>query len=272
MKKIFILLFLIFTSMSIVACKTEKNIAPTTDNPSASTDLITQEKGALTVAAASSLTEAFTKIGTAFEASNNCQITFSFASTATLSEQITNGAPFDVFAAADENAITGLDAKSLILPETRQIYAIGRIGIATFKGRGIDAATMDDLKDPNIKIIAIASPEHAPYGLAAKQALETAGLWETLEPKIVFGKNIAETLSYLMTGNADVAIIARSQSDEATLNYSMIDSEMHAPLTQAMAVLSDTDNEELASAFVAFVNGPKGKEIMQQYGFVIPGE
>ncbi|VDN48376.1 Molybdate ABC transporter substrate-binding protein [Petrocella atlantisensis] len=272
MKNKLILLFLILTSLSLAGCNTKENIASTIDLSRESADSMSQEKSGLTVAAASSLTEAFTEIGTAFETLNNCHITFSFASTATLSEQITNGAPFDVFAAANESAITGLDAKDLILSETRQICAIGRIGIATYKGRGIQATTMDDLRDSNIKIIAIASPEHAPYGLAAKQAIETAGLWETLEPKIVFGKNIAETLSYLTTGNADVAIIALSQKDEATLNYSMIDSDMHAPLTQAMAVLSDTDNEELARAFVAFVNGPEGKEIMQKYGFVTPGE
>ncbi|MDF1617511.1 molybdate ABC transporter substrate-binding protein [Petrocella sp. FN5] len=272
MKKNFLILFLILSIMSLFGCNTKENIASKTDSPNESADSITQEKSALTIAAAASLTEAFIEIGAAFEASKNCRVTFSFASTATLSEQITNGAPFDVFAAANESAITGLDEKGLILSDTRQIYAIGRIGIASYKGRGVEATTMDGLKDPNIKIIAIASPEHAPYGLAAKQAIETAELWDILEPKIVFGKNIAETLSYLMTGNADVAIIALSQKDELTLNYSIIDSDMHAPLTQAMAVLSDTDNEELAKSFVAFVNGPKGKEIMHQYGFVTPEE
>jgi molybdate transport system substrate-binding protein len=272
MKKNFILLFLILTGMSLTGCDTKENIASTTDNPGESADPITQEKGELTIAAASSLTEGFTEIGAAFEISNNCSVTLSFGSTGTLVEQITNGAPFDIFAAANESAITDLDEKGAIFSDTTQIYAIGRIGIATYKGREIEATTLEDLKNPKIKVIAIASPEHAPYGLAAKQAIEAAGLWDTLEPKIVFGKNIAETLTYLTTGNADVAFIALSQNDETILNFYMIDSSMHAPLNQAMAVIKDTKNEALARQFIEYVNGPKGKEIMQKYGFVTPEE
>lgn len=272
MKKSLILLFLILTCLSLTSCNTKENIASTTDISSESAGLITQEKGELTIAAASSVTEAFTEIGAAFEASNNCRITLSFGSTGTLVEQITNGAPFDIFAAANESAITGLDEKGSILSDTIQIYATGRIGIATYKGREIEATTLEDLKNPKIKVIAIASPEHAPYGLAAKQAIETAGLWETLEPKIVFGKNIAETLTYLTTGNADVAFIALSQKDETTLNYNLIDSSMHAPLNQAMAIVKDTQNEALARQFIDYVNGPKGKEIMGKYGFITPKE
>ncbi|PKM57552.1 MAG: molybdate ABC transporter substrate-binding protein [Firmicutes bacterium HGW-Firmicutes-3] len=272
MKINLIMLLIIITSLSIAGCDAKENILSTTDTSSESVDLITQEKGELTVAAASDLTKAFTDLGTAFEASNNCTVTFSFGSTGMLAEQIMNGAPFDVFAAANEIIITDLDEKGFILSDTIQLYALGRIGLTTLKDSKFEVRTMDDLKNPEIKVIAIANPDHAPYGLAAKQAIETADLWDILEPKMIFGKNISETLSYLTTGNADVAFIALSLKDEATLDFNLIDSDMHEPLRQAMAVVKDTQNEVLARAFIDYVNGPEGKEIMQKYGFVTPGE
>ena len=272
MKKNLILLFLILTSLSLAGCNTKENIASTTEISSQSETMTIQEKGELTVAAASDLTKAFTELGTAFESTNNCKVTFSFGSTGMLAEQIINGAPFDVFAAANESIITDLDEKDSIISDTIQLYALGRIGLATLKDSNFEVRTMDDLKNPEFKVIAIANPDHAPYGLAAKQAIETAELWDTLEPKMIFGKNISETLSYLTTGNADVAFIALSLNDEATLDFNLIDSDMHEPLRQAMAVVKHTQNEVLARAFIEYVNGPEGKEIMQKYGFVTPGE
>lgn len=272
MKKNLILLFLILTSLSLAGCNTKENIASTTEISSQSETMTIQEKGELTVAAASDLTKAFTELGTAFESTNNCKVTFSFGSTGMLAEQIINGAPFDVFAAANESIITDLDEKDSIISDTIQLYALGRIGLATLKDSNFEVRTMDDLKNPEFKVIAIANPDHAPYGLAAKQAIETADLWDTLEPKMIFGKNISETLSYLTTGNADVALIALSLNDEATLDFNLIDSDMHEPLRQAMAVVKHTQNEVLARAFIEYVNGPEGKEIMQKYGFVTPGE
>lgn len=258
MKKRVIAQFLIIILIGLTGCASGQNKA-TKD-----------EKSELTVAAASDLTKAFTEIGAAFEQSNNCTVIFSFGSTGTLAEQILNGAPFDVFAAANESVINDLNIKGSIVSETIQLYAIGRIGITTLKTAQVDASTMEALTDPAIKIIAIANPEHAPYGLAAKQAMMTSGLWDTLEPKLIFGKNISETLTYLTTGNADAAIIALSLNDESTLNFTLVDSDMHEPLRQAMAVVKSTKNEDLARKFNAYVNSPEGKKIMANYGFTTP--
>lgn len=272
MKKILILLFLFLTSINLTGCNTRENITTNTNISGESANQITQEKGELTVAAASDLQKAFTELGSAFESSNNCTVTFSFGSTGMLAEQIINGAPFDVFAAANESILTDLDEKGSIVSDTIQLYALGRIGLATLKDSKFEVKTMEDLKDSDIKVIAIANPDHAPYGLATKQAMETADLWDTLEPKMIFGKNISETLSYLTTGNADVAFIALSLNDEATLNFSLIDSDMHEPLKQAIAVIKRTKNEVLARQFLKYVNSIEGKEIMRQYGFVTPEE
>jgi molybdate transport system substrate-binding protein len=131
---------------------------------------------------------------------------------------------------------------------------------------------MEDLLKDDVKKIAIANPEHAPYGLAAKQALETAGLWDKLESKMVYGKNISETLSFITTGNADAGFIALSLNDESTLNFNLIDGSMHEPLRQSMAIIKNSKEEALGRKFVEYVNSKEGKEIMSKYGFITPEE
>ncbi|NDL66803.1 molybdate ABC transporter substrate-binding protein [Anaerotalea alkaliphila] len=272
MKKKLIALLLLAAVVGSTGCAAQQASAPSANAPASTGGTAAQEKAELTIAAASSLTNAFTEMGEAFEAANGCTVTFSFGSTGTLSEQVTNGAPFDVFAAANESDVTALDEKGLLLSDTVQVYAMGRLGIATLKAGGFEAATMEDLTDPGIKVIAIANPEHAPYGLAAKQAMESAGLWETLEPKLVYGKNISETLSYLTTGNADAAFISLSLDDGETLDFHLVDADAHEPLRQAMAVVGNTGNEELARKFAEHVNSPQGQELMGRHGFMAPGE
>ncbi|MBU4540142.1 MAG: molybdate ABC transporter substrate-binding protein [Firmicutes bacterium] len=261
MKKNMILVLLVLVLAVLSGCRASQ----TTDSKDNSAS---EPQKALTVAAASDLTKAFTEVGAAFEEANNCKVTFSFGSTGTLSEQIVNGAPFDVFASASQTVMDDLDSKAFIVSETKQLYALGRIGLVTMKNSLIEAKTMEDLLNPEIKKIAIANPDHAPYGLAAKQALTTAGLWETLEPKLVYGNNISDTLSLITTGNADTGFVALSLYDQATLNFSLIDAKMHNPLKQSMAVIKGTKEEELGKKFVEYVNSEQGREIMSRYGFV----
>ncbi|TYQ18257.1 UNVERIFIED_CONTAM: molybdate transport system substrate-binding protein [Acetivibrio alkalicellulosi] len=236
------------------------------------TGTISSQKATLTIAAASDLTNAFSEIGEAFEKKHDCIITFSFGSTGMLAEQIANGAPFDVFAAANEIVIYELDTKGHIKSETKQLYALGRIGIVTLKGSHLEVFTLEDLLNPEIVKISIANPYHAPYGLAAKQALITAGLWERLESKMVYGKNISEALTFITTKNAEAGIIALSLKDDSLMNFNLINESMHEPLRQSMAVINSTKEEELARKFVEFVNSKEGKEIMSKYGFVTPEE
>jgi molybdate transport system substrate-binding protein len=228
-------------------------------------------KQELTVAAASSLTGAFTEMGKKFEEDNHCIVTFSFGSTGNLSEQIVNGAPFDVFAAADVSSVDDLGTKDFLLPHTNHVFTVGQIGIATLKDGTAQAQTIEDLLSPTIKKIAIASPEHAPYGSAAKQALMKAGVWDKLEPKLVYGKNISEALTLVTTGNAEAGFIALSLKND-NLNFSLIDAEMHAPLSQAMAIVKNTKQEDLAKKFLGYVTSKNGQEIMSEYGFLPPDE
>jgi molybdate transport system substrate-binding protein len=227
-------------------------------------------RGALTIAAASNMIKAFEEIGPAFENANDCEVVFSFGSTGTLTEQIINGAPFDIFVAADENALELLESKKIILSDTRRIFALGRIGVATSKNGNVMATSMEDLLGDSIKKIAIANPDHAPFGLAAKQALISSGLWDQLEPKLVYGKNISDAMTYVTTGNADAGIIASSLNDDSLLNFTLIQYDAHEPLQQTAAVIKSTEQVELARAFIEFITSETGRQILIKYGFAIP--
>lgn len=224
----------------------------------------------LTVAAASDLIAAFEEIGREFEATQKIKVVFVFGSTGMLTRQIENGAPMDLFAAANVAYVDQLEQKGLIIPDTKAIYARGRITLWTTFDSPVKLETVSDLTRPEIKRIAIANPDHAPYGLAAKQAFESAGVWEAVKPKLVYGDNIRQTLQYAETGNVDVSIVALSLSQQSKGRWTLIPEQLHQPIDQGLAVIRSTHNEQAARAFASFVTGPRGKEILAKYGFAFP--
>ena len=224
----------------------------------------------LTVAAASDLTPAFEEIGREFQSSHKIKVTFVFGSTGLLTRQIENGAPFDLFAAANVSYVDELEQKGLIVPGTKAVYARGRITLWTPAESTLRLETISDLARPEVMRVAIANPDHAPYGLAARQALESAGIWEAVKPKLVYGDNIRQTLQYAQTGNVEVAIVALSLSTQTKGRWTLIPEELHQPLDQGLAVMKSTRNEQAARAFEAFVTGPQGRAILQKYGFSFP--
>lgn len=226
----------------------------------------------LTVAAASDLVPAFEELGPIFEQRTGIKVTFSFGSTGMLTQQIANGAPMDLFAAANVAYIDELEKKGLIVTETKALYARGRITLWTLKNAPYQPAQLTDLTRAEIKRIAIANPEHAPYGLAARQAFETAGIWEALKPKLVYAENIRQALQFAQTGNVDVAIVALSLSLNSNGHYEVIPENLHQPLDQALAVIKGAKNEMEAKEFAAFINSTEGRVVMKKYGFLLPGE
>ena len=230
----------------------------------------TPTSGEITVAAASDLTPAFEEIGRAFESTYNTKVVFVFGSTGMLTRQIENGAPIDMFAAASMSYIDELDQKGLIIPDSKAIYARGRITLWTPSDSTLRLEGIKDLARPEVTRIAIANPDHAPYGLAARQALESAGLWESVKPKLVYGDNIRQTLQYAQTGNVEVAIVALSLSEQSHGRWSLIPEELHQPLDQGLAIIKTTKKEQSARAFANFLTGPQGRAIMAKYGFTFP--
>jgi molybdate transport system substrate-binding protein len=119
--------------------------------------------------------------------------------------------------------------------------------------------------------IAIANPEHAPYGMAAMEALKSAGLWEELKSRLVYGENIRQALQFVESGNAEAGIVALSIANVPWIEYSEVPKKLHSPIAQAAGVVSTSKEKEAAASFIKFVNGPKGSPIMKKYGFMPPG-
>ena len=244
---------LVMALACVTACKDKSTTAPAHDE--------------LTVAAASDLTPAFEEIGREFESANKTKVIFTFGSTGMLTRQIENGAPVDLFAAANVSYIDELDRKGLIIPDSKASYARGRITLWTPDTSDIRLQGIADLARPEVMRIAIANPDHAPYGLAAKQALESAGIWERVRPKLVYGDNIRQTLQYAETGNVDVSIVALSLSIQTRGRWTLIPEELHQPIDQGLGIIKTTQNEKAARAFATFLTGPQGQAIMKKYGF-----
>lgn len=254
--------FLILTLLSLIFLAGCSPASPTPTSASVE----------LTVAAAADLQFAFTEIGELYEQETGNKIIFSFGSTGQLAHQIENGAPFDIFAAANISFVDDLAKKDLVLPDTVALYARGRIVLAVNRDSGVSAVTLEDLLSEKITHIAIANPEHAPYGVAAKEALISAGVWDKIEDKIVYGENVRQTLQFVQTGDAQAGIVALSVANVPEVTWTLIDDSLHNPLDQALAVVASSSYQQEAQGFAAFINGEKGRPIMQKYGFVLPGE
>ena len=206
------------------------------------------QKREVTVAAAANLSDVLQKMGPQFELETGIHPVFSYASTAQLSQQIEAGAPFDVFAAADTEHVVALDRKGLIAPNTRAVYAVGILALWFPKGNEVKLADFDRLK-----VIALAKPELAPYGLAAKQTLEKVGIWDKVQPKIVYADNISMAKQYGTSGNADAVFTAYSLVLNVAGNVIQIDEGLHAPIEQAVGVVAASKNQAAAREFERFL-------------------
>ncbi len=141
------------------------------------------------------------------------------------------------------------------------MYAVGRLTVWSPNGLG-----WKDLSSPKVRHIAIANPAHAPYGLAAKEALEKAGLWTQLQPKLVFGENVQQALQYAKSGNADVVITARSLVPDGEA----VDPRLYSPIQQAAAVVKGASHESVARDFLRFLTSANGQAVLKKFGFDPP--
>jgi molybdate transport system substrate-binding protein len=226
----------------------------------------------LLVSAASNLTLAFEELRARYEQETGTQVIFNFAASGQLAQQIDQGAPVDLFASADVAYVQDLAAKGRILPDSVQIYARGRLTLWTRADSVIAVETVEDLLRPEVQRVAIANPEHAPYGMAARQALQTAGIWDAVQPKLVLGENVRQTLQFAETGDVDVAIVPLSLSVTSDGHWVFLPEDLHAPIDQALGIVADSPRQAQARDFAAFITGPEGGATLRKYGFVPPGE
>jgi molybdate transport system substrate-binding protein len=224
------------------------------------------------VAAAADLARAFGELGPAFEKATGIEPVFTFGSTGLLTKQIEQGAPFDLLAAANVEYADTLIKAGDCNGATKTMYARGRLVVWT-PSNVTAPASLAELADPRFARIAIANPEHAPYGVAARTAMQKAGIWNQVEPRMVYGENVQQALQFAQSGNADAAVIALSLSTVTDGGKTLpIDPSMHDPIDQAMVVCKNGGNAEGAKKFAAFVASKEGREIMTRYGFLLPGE
>jgi molybdate transport system substrate-binding protein len=228
--------------------------------------------GPLVVSAASSLIPAFEEIGARYEQETGRTVTFNFAASGQLAQQIDQGAPVDLFVSANTGYVQDLAAKGRVLPDTVQIYARGRLVLWTRSDSSLNVETVEDLLKPEVRRVAIANPEHAPYGVAARQALQTAGVWEAVQPKLVLGENVRQALQYAETGNVDAALVPLSLSIDSKGKWTLVPEDLHSPIDQALGVVADSPRQAMARDFAAFITGPQGQAVLQDYGFMPPEE
>lgn len=227
----------------------------------------------LKVAAAADLSFAFKDIGEAYEKKTGEKVVFSFGATGLLEKQVAEGAPFDVFAAANVSYAEDAVKAGACLEDSKAIYATGHLALYTTKDAAFHPRSIADLTDARVTRIAIANPEHAPYGKAAREALQRAGVWDKVQPKIVYGENVQQTLQFAQSGNADVAIVALSLATVTPGITAPVPTSLHDPIDQALVACSH-GKAGVAGArqFIAFVQSPEGHAIMRRYGFLLPGE
>ncbi len=228
------------------------------------------------IAAASDLQFAVQEIAEAFIAETGMEVRLSFGSTGNFARQIREGAPFEIFMAADEAFIADLHAAGLTR-DAGDLYARGRVVVMVPHGATLTAdeeldALAQMLAAGQITRFAIANPDHAPYGMRAREALITRGLWDDLQPVIVLGENVSQAAQFALSGNTEGGIIAYSLALAPQVSprgtYALIPEDWHAPLRQRMALLNTAG--PVAEAFYAYMKDPAARAIMDRYGFVLP--
>lgn len=224
----------------------------------------------LLVAAASNLSDVFAAIAQEFQKSTGIKVTFSFGSTSSLARQIENGAPFDLFAAADVANIDALIQKGFIISGSKRLYARGRLILWWPADSKVQIDKLQDLLKPEVKRIALANPQLAPYGEAAKEALIALGLWDTLQPKLVFAENVSAAKQFAATGNAEVAFIPISLSQPGKDRFLNISSRLHRPLDQTLGIVKASKNQTAAQRFIDFLAGDLGRAILEDFWYSIP--
>lgn len=219
------------------------------------------------VAAAANLTDTLHELSQQFTNETGIKVVLSFGSTADLAKQIENGAPFDVFAAADVVHVASLDEKGMLTPGTRTVYARGSLVVWIPSGSTIQLERIEDLAAKRVERIAIAKPDVAPYGAAAVDSLRSLNLWTQLEPRVVYGMNVSQVRQFVSSGNADAGFIPRSMIKPGDGTYLDVPEHLHKPIDQAIAVVRASARQEAARQFVTFVLGTEGQAILKKYGY-----
>jgi molybdate transport system substrate-binding protein len=221
------------------------------------------------VAAASDLAKAFTEVGDAFTAKTGIKPAFDFGSSGLFAKQIEQGAPFYLYAAANKSFVDQIVKTGKCDASTAQLYSRGRL---VMWGKNGTPAKLEDLADPKYKRIGIANPDHAPYGKAAIEAMQKAGIYDQVKDRLVLAENVLAAMTYAKEGSVDVSFFALSLAiANSTESYLKIEPDLYSPLEQTMVVCGKGPEADAARELASFIVSDDGRAIMEKFGFSTTG-
>jgi len=228
----------------------------------------------LVVAAAADLEPALREIAAGYEHENGTKLKMTFGSSGNFFTQIENGAPYELFFSADIDYPRKLEREGKAVPGSLYRYAHGKLVMWTPNASKLDlAGGLKILNTSAVRKVAIANPQHAPYGRAAVAAMKAAGVYEAAEPKLVVGENISQTAQFVLTGNADVGLIALSLAMSPNMKgegrYVEVPADLYPPIEQAAIISAASKSKQEAARFLSYMKTPAAKQILRKYGFVI---
>ena len=229
------------------------------------------------MAAAADLQFAMQDIAARFQKETGKSVKVIYGSSGNFFQQLQNGAPFDLFFSANLDFAKKLEAAGLTEPGSYYQYASGKIVIWVPNGSKLDLSSgLQALLDPSIKKIAVANPQHAPYGQAAVAAMQKENVYEKVKNKLVLGENISEATSFVVSGAADVGIVALSLALSPNMKdkgrYVEVPSADYPPIEQACVILGSSKNKETVRQFLAFFKTAATSQVLSSYGFDVPNK
>jgi molybdate transport system substrate-binding protein len=232
----------------------------------------------ITVAAAADMSAALPQVAEAYTKKTGQAVKLSFGASGNLTNQIRNGAPFDVFFSADEEYPQQLIVEGLASKDTLYRYAVGRLVLWVPNDSPLDLSKlgMNALLDPSVKKISIANPATAPYGRAAASALRHFGVYDQVSSRLVVGENISQAAQFVESGNAQAGILALSHALAPAMKnegrYWEVPLDAYPTLNQAAVVLSKSKQQDAARKFLQFLRTPEATALLTHYGFTLPAE
>jgi molybdate transport system substrate-binding protein len=236
----------------------------------------TKKPSELGVAAAADLSTVLKEIGADYEKKSGVRVKLSFGASGALTQQIQNGAPFDVFFSADMDYPRQLIASGQADASSLYQYAVGRLvlWVPSNSPLDIEHQGMNVLLDPSVKKIAIANPQHAPYGRAAVAAMKHSGVYDRVADRLVLGENISQAAQFVESGNAQAGFVALAHAVAPAMRgqgkYWEIPANAYTPLAQGVVVLSHAQHKNEAAQFLEYIKTKEAAELFRKYGFTLP--
>jgi molybdate transport system substrate-binding protein len=226
----------------------------------------------LIISAAASLTNAFQEMGQKFEQLHpGVRVVLNFAASGPLLQQIAQGAPVDVFAAADQKTMDQAQQQGLIQPTSRKNFAANRLVLIAPAKSKLDLKALADLSKPEVQRLALGNPDTVPAGRYTKEALVTAGLWESLGAKFILGESVRQVLDYVRRGEVDAGFVFATDAAVARQQVRVVqEAKGHQPIVYPVALVSRSVHQELARDFLDFIFSREGQAILSSYGFASP--